>query len=308
MKIGAAVGCFTINHYAPPYEDAVKTIGEMGFDGVELIAFTAEDLNDYYTADRNKNLKAMIDGYGMKLSEFILYAYAVVGLIDPDPAKRREAIDIFHRGLDVAAELGTDIINTVSNWPVELTAPIPYPPSSIHPYVPGFKLFEPKHTLFMPPNFDAPGLWDRYLESIAKLVELCEQYKIRFAMEGHANVVMGTTDALLRAYDHIPSPWFGTNFDAAWQMLQREYLPWSVYKLRERIFHVHLRDTDGMLCYNYPVGQGVIDWNGFVRALKEVGFNGFLSMELGGLANPKKYVKESLDYMRRILREEDAEG
>ncbi|MDL2205299.1 sugar phosphate isomerase/epimerase [Eubacteriales bacterium OttesenSCG-928-N13] len=308
MKIGAAVGCFTINHYAPPYEEAVKTIGEMGFDGLELIAFTAEDLNEYYTTERNKNLKAMIDGYGMQLSEFILYAYAVVGLIDPNPQKRQQAIDIFHRGLDVAAELGTDIINTVSNWPVELTAPISYPPLSIHPYMPGFKNFEPKHTLSMPQNYDAPGLWDRYLESVAKLVALCEQYKIRFAMEGHANVVMGTTDAMLRAFDRVPSPYFGTNFDAAWQMMQREYLPWAVYKLRERIFHVHLRDTDGMLCYSYPVGQGVIDWNGFVRALKEVGYNGFLSMELGGLANPQKYVKESLDYMRRILKEEGAEG
>jgi len=308
MKLGAAVGCFTVNHYAPPYEEAVRTIGEMGFDGLELIAFTAEDLNGYYTKERNKNLRAMIDGYGMQLSEFILYAYAVVGLLHPDAAKRQESIDFFRRGLDVAAELGADTINIVSNWPDELKAPIPYAPLSIHPYMPGFKNFEPKHTLELPQNFDAPAVWDRYIGSLTRLVELCEQYKIRFALEGHANVVIGTTDAMLRAFDRIPSPYFGTNFDAAWQMMQREYLPWSVYKLRDRIFHVHLRDTDGLICYNYPVGQGVIDWNGFVRALKEVGFNGFLSMELGGLANPRKYVKESLDYMRRIIEEEGAVG
>ena len=41
MKVGAAVGCFTHPHYEPPYEEAVKTIGELGFDGIELIAYTA---------------------------------------------------------------------------------------------------------------------------------------------------------------------------------------------------------------------------------------------------------------------------
>ena len=34
MKVGAAVGCFTHPHYEPPYEEAVKTIGELGFDGI----------------------------------------------------------------------------------------------------------------------------------------------------------------------------------------------------------------------------------------------------------------------------------
>ena len=307
MKIGAAVGCFTTEHYAPPYEDAIRTIGEMGFDGLELIAFTSDDLKGYYTPERIRNLKSMIDGYGMQLSEFILYAYAVVGFLDPDPKVRQEALDFFKRGLDVAAEFGTDIINTVSNWPNEMTAPISYPPLWIHPNMNGYKLFDPKHRFNLPDDFDGRVIWDRYIDALRKVVEMCEQYKIRFALEGHANVVIGTTDGILRAFDHIPSPYFGTNFDAAWQEMQREYLPWSVSKLGEKIFHVHLRDTDGMLCYSYPVGQGIIDWNGFVRALKKVGFNGFLSMELGGMADPKKYVKESLDYMRRILKEEDAE-
>lgn len=304
MKIGAAVGCFTHPHYEPPYEEAVETIGRMGFDGLELIAYTGRDLSDYYTVARCHDLKARIDGYGMELSEFILYSHAVVDMLNESSQKRQQALGLFERGLEVAARLGTGIVNMVSNWPEELKAPVPYTPLAIHPYIPGFDRFEPKHILELPANFDAPGLWERYLDSLARAVELCQQYGIRLALEGHANVVIGTTDAMLRAFDRIDSPFFGTNFDAAWQYMQREYLPWSVYKLRDKIFHVHLRDTDGLLCYTYPVGLGVIDWNGFVRSLKEVGYNGFLSLELGGLARPEKYVKESLDYMRKILREE----
>lgn len=88
--------------------------------------------------------------------------------------------------------------------------------------------------------------------------------------------------------------------------MQREYLPWSVYKLGEKIFHVHIRDADGLAVYQLPVGQGIIDWNELVRSLKKVGFDGYLSLELAGFDNQYKYAKESIDYIRKILIEEDA--
>jgi sugar phosphate isomerase/epimerase len=144
------------------------------------------------------------------------------------------------------------------------------------------------------------------MDSLEKLTALCEKSNMYLALEGHANVIVGTTDAFLRATDRIKSAHFTTNFDTAWQMVQREYLPWSVYKLRNRIRHVHLRDCDGTFCYQIPPGMGIIDWNGFVRALKEVGFNGTLSFELGGLKYPKRDILFAKEYMTKILQEENA--
>ncbi len=158
----------------------------------------------------------------------------------------------------------------------------------------------------IPEDFDATGNWNRYLDSLGKIVKMCEETNMRFALEGHANVIVGTTDAMLRAFDWIKSDAFGTNFDTAWQLMQREYLPWSVYKLGEKIFHVHIRDADGLAVYQLPVGQGIIDWNELVRSLKKVGFDGYLSLELAGFDNQYKYAKESIDYIRKILIEEDA--
>ena len=48
---------------------------------------------------------------------------------------------------------------------------------------------------------------------------------MRFALEGHANVIVGTTDAMLRAFDWIKSDAFGTNFDTAWQLMQGNTCP-----------------------------------------------------------------------------------
>ena len=50
--------------------------------GIELIAYTAEDLSQYYTDERCRELDRIIKGYNMELSEFILYAHAVEDLLD----------------------------------------------------------------------------------------------------------------------------------------------------------------------------------------------------------------------------------
>lgn len=302
MKLGCAVGCFTYPHYDPPYENAIRKIGELGFDGLELIVAEKRHLTQYYTPDRTKELKNMYKSYGMELSQIALYADVVTGLMETDEKVKQETYDLFKKGVELALELETDKINIVSNWPNEFSVSSAYLPSHIHPY--GAAPFSPKLKMHMPRNYDAKGAWDNYLESLQVLTEICEENEMDFLVEGHANVVVGTTDAFLRASDQISSSHFGTNFDTAWQLLQREYLPWSVYKLGKKIRHVHLRDGDGMLCYSYPPGMGIIDWNGFVKALLDIGYDGFLSFELAGFEESDKYIKAAKEYMERILKEE----
>jgi sugar phosphate isomerase/epimerase len=306
MELGCAVGCFTYPQYSAPYEDAVHTIGELGFKKLEMIIAESSDIETYYTPQRIKSLKQIIDEYGMEVSELILYAHLVTGLVERDETKRQMAIDTFSRGMEIAAKFGTDTVNIVSNWPNELKTPISYPPAYFHPNVNGVERFETKLTIDLPSNFDASGLWELYIHSLEELTVLCEKANMYLALEGHANVIVGTTDAFLRAVDRIKSDHFTTNFDTAWQMVQREYLPWSVYKLQNRIRHVHLRDCDGMSCYQIPPGMGIIDWNSFVRALKEVGFDGTLSFELGGLKYARRDILFAKEYMTRILQEENA--
>ena len=308
MKIGAASWCFTYPHYEPPYEEAVDIVGKLGVDGIEMIANTAEDLETYYTETRCRELKSRIDSYGLEVSEFVLYAEAVMALLSRDDAKRNEAIEIFKKGVEVAKRFGTGLINIVSNWPDEFKAPVSYMPYYIHPAMHMHGEYRPKMRMDIPNDFDAAAAWDRYLDSISKIVTHCEKNDISFVIEGHANVLIGTTDAILRAFDKIDSDSFGTNFDTAWQLIQREYLPWSILKLGKKVYHVHVRDGDGILTYNLPVGQGIIDWHAFVQALKRVGYKGFLSLEFAGLYGKEHYARESIEYLRNVLKDENALG
>jgi sugar phosphate isomerase/epimerase len=306
MRLGCCVWNFTHPHYAPPYEDAVRAVGELGFDGVEMIVFSREDLEGYFTPAKVRELRELIRSYGMESSEFVLYAYCADGLESLDPDRRADALGVFARAATVAKELGSPTINIVSHWVEGLRAPIAYPPSFVHPYVPGVERFEPKLRMTLPAEVDWAAVWSTYVETIRECASIADEHGLAMTIEGHAHVIVSGTDAMLRLFDAVDVPSLGVNFDTAWHMIQREYLPMSIGKLGDRIKHVHVRDTDGLLDYNLPPGQGITDWHGVVEALQRVGYDGFLSLELGQYLEPERHAGEARRHLQGVLAELEA--
>lgn len=303
MKIGCAVWTFTAPNYNPPYEQAIETIGELGFDAVELILWDPEDLEAYWTEKKVDELRKLCESYYLAVSEFAVYRNVVPDLASLDLSRKERSLAAFGRACLLARALGTDTINMVAHWPDGLKAPVPYPPAYIHVNVPGYEGFEPKFKMELPDGFDWDTIWENYVDTVRQVVSIASSYGLRVALEGHAHVIVPHTDSFLRLFDCVPDSRLGVNFDTGWQFIQREHLPWSIHKLKERIFHIHARDGDGLACYSLPIGDGILDWQGIARALKEVGYTGFLSLELGHYADPYFYAKRSLDFLRAVIGE-----
>jgi inosose dehydratase len=70
---------------------------------------------------------------------------------------------------------------------------------------------------------------------------------------------------------------------------------------RDRIDHVHIKDLDeggGFV----PLGQGILDVAGVVAALRETGFDGWLTVETDGWAgDPSEGARESMAHLRELL-------
>ena len=63
-------------------------------------------------------------------------------------------------------------------------------------------------------------------------------------------------------------------------------IPWTIHQLAERIFHCHVKDTAGVPgkvlgdTFLFPfLGEGRVDWSGFFSAMKQIGYQGCLSVE-----------------------------
>ncbi len=120
-----------------------------------------------------------------------------------------------------------------------------------------------------------------------------------------------------RMFEAIPSPHFGLNYDPShlvWLMC--DYIA-PIYEFGERFFHAHAKDMRveqkkldqvGVLGLGWSTpkvpGLGDVDWNRFVSALTDVGYQGALCVEVedDAFAATLESRKDSLRLSRNVLR------
>jgi sugar phosphate isomerase/epimerase len=66
--------------------------------------------------------------------------------------------------------------------------------------------------------------------------------------------------------------------------------PASIHKLKGRIAHVHFSDCDGVKHGDLPPGRGVVDFVPYLTEVKNIGFEGVVSIELEYSPEPSKIV------------------
>jgi len=300
IKIGCGAWCFT-RTYKPPFEKAIETAGNLKFDGIELVCFSESDMDEYYTPGKIRELVKLYRAYDLSLSQFTIWASMVEGLVSFDKQEKQKSLIVLEKACKIARNLGAKIISTVSHWPKGLKAPISYPPRYIYTWVPGIDQFSPKLRFDLPKDFLWEEIWENYMDSMRTCANIAKENDLFFALESHPLVIISSTDAYLRLFDKVASPALGANLDTGCPLALREYLPITIHKLRGKLLHVHARDGDGLLCYHLPPGLGIIDWDSVMEALNEVGYDGFLSIELTNYEEPEKYAKFAKEYLEHIL-------
>jgi sugar phosphate isomerase/epimerase len=118
------------------------------------------------------------------------------------------------------------------------------------------------------------------VDALRRCVRLCEDAGIKYALEPHPHRYMSNAASMLRLLDHIPSEAFGMNLDPSHLFPCGEIPHVVIYQLGKRIFHCHFSDNDGLTNVHWRPGKGKIDWEAVMKALKDVGFSGVVSIEL----------------------------
>ena len=263
MKFGASVWPF---QWQPPYDEGLKRIAAMGFKAVELIAWDRETLDTYYTPQEIKRLRLMMDDLGLELSEFVSTPR---GMASPDATVRDQAVEHFKRLVDVALELGTNLVNGVAPYPHEITFPRIM-----------MKHVYQEWTVDLDPTLDWRKNWDDYVDVTRRFCDICEDKNVRFALEPHPYRWMRNSASMMRLIDHVQSPALGMNMDPSHLFPMGEMPQLVIYEVADRIFHTHFSDNDGTSNAHWRPGKGKIDWKGVLEALKAVGYDGVISIEL----------------------------
>lgn len=263
MRLGASIWPF---QWEPPYEDALRRIARLGFRAVELIAWDREALDSYYTPQCIAALRSVLDAEGLILSEFVSTPR---GLSSPDPSRRQTALEHFRRAADVAVELGTDMINTVSAYPFDLE----FPHLTARPLAQVW-------TVEIPAGLDWEANWSAYVELTRQMCAICEERGLRYALESHPYRWVCGAASMLRLIEHVGSPALGMNMDPSHMFPMGEMPHVAAYQLGGRVWHAHFSDNDGATNAHWRPGKGKVDWKALLAALHQTGFDGTISIEL----------------------------
>ena len=281
MQFGASIWPFK---WDTPYEQTIPRIAKLGFKAIELIAWDQATLNDYYTPARIKELRSIIETEGLELSEFVSTPR---GMADPDPAVRANAVEHFKKMLAVADSLGTTMVNSVSVYPFGLE----------FPRITDRPLMQEQH-VEIPPGLDWKRNWEDYVDVMRQCATLCEAAGFRYALETHPYRYVANAAGMLRLIEQVQSPALGMNFDPSHLFPVGEIPQVVIYQLGDRIFHCHFSDNDGTTNAHWRPGKGKIDWQAVLAALRDVGFDGTISIELEDVPGVSRRVPSASGAVR----------
>jgi sugar phosphate isomerase/epimerase len=132
-------------------------------------------------------------------------------------------------------------------------------------------------------------------------VARAKAHGLRFSIEQHTHTLIPEAASFLRLWNQIRDPALGYNLDAGWTLLQREYPPVAIHKIKSHLMNLHMRDIDGKMREFVDMGEGVMDLQAIVEALKKIGFNGYASLEQD--KHPGHDMKETCRRYLRMMRE-----
>lgn len=283
MKIGVIVDSFRL-----PLREAIAKANEVGAEGVQIYAVQGEMAPENLTASGRKELLSYIKDHGLVVSALVGDLGGHGFAIKEDNPRR---LEISKKIMDLAKDLETNVVTT--------------------------------HLGVIPedPNHDRYKIMQEACEELGEYGDKVGAY---FAIETGPE----KAEVLKKFLDSLASRGVAVNYDPAnLVMVAGDDPVEGVYILKDYIVHTHAKDgimkkqTDPEVIYNFfaeggiedlrledyfeevPLGKGQVDFKAYLNALRDIGYDGFLTIEREVGDNPEGDIKEAVGFLKKILRE-----
>lgn len=248
---------------------ALKEMKQLGFDYVELEGVSGENLIELHKSrDQVKNVLTEID---LKVVNFVP---VISELRELDDEVRRYGRDMFERGLEIAKTINTEFIQIDSFPPcMECLDGVQYDSENVTNYGARWRYR-------LSAQFSWERQWEVWVDSVKWCAQKAKNVGLKLIVEPRVGEIINNTDSMLRLIEAVNEPNFGAILDTGHQYAQKEILPLSIAKLKDRLMYLHLSDNDSTRNDHFVPGQGTIDWEGFFAALKLIDYKGYAGLDI----------------------------
>lgn len=258
LSIGSWAYCFGPYKDNPvSFDDVIERLGRLGFDGVELGGFPPNPHPAQFdTKVKRDELKKQVADHGLAFSGLAADLWSCPVIPAADNSKW---MSTFEQNLAFAEDLRIDCIRVDSVSPPDI---------------------------FEEEKLDPTLGWERLVKTFRAAAQKAAECGIRVVWEFEPGFAFNKPSEIMRLVDEVGHSNFSILFDTchahmcaavgARQPGQKETLPGGALelltRLRGKIGHVHLIDSDGTL-HNHetsthsPFGQGVLDFDRLIPEL-----------------------------------------
>ncbi len=276
FPIGIIIDCFKTD-----IRTAVEKAAKLGAQGIQVYSTQGEMSPENLSARGRREFLDLVKSHGMKIS-------ALCGDLGGQGFTHKEQnfnkIERSKRILELAKDLETNVVTT--------------------------------HIGVIPNDKNH----DRYkiLQEVCyELAQFADSLKAHFAIETGPEIAATLKEFL----DSLNSRGVAVNLDPAnFVMVTGDDPVKAVYTLSDYIVHTHAKDgrrllekapeiiyglleeelQSGKSFIELPLGTGDVDFKNYIKALKEVGYTGFLTIEREVGANPEEDIRTAVEFLRAI--------
>jgi sugar phosphate isomerase/epimerase len=266
----------------------------LGFDGVMLMAKRPHVSPLDYDADARRQLRRKIENLGLELVCLAGYTDFTAGVDEPGVPNVEIQASYVGQLAELARDLGTDMVRIFTGYQ--------------RPDIP----FDKQYAMV--------------LQGLRLAGKEAAKYDVTLAVQNHHDIAVHH-DTMYWLLKEVNLPNVKAAFDAwapALQGLDSDQMRAAVLKMKPFIVHTTAADYVRLPQYylehnltNFlerdtliravPMGRGIVDYESFFRALKQIGYQGYIAYEMcevldggGHVENLDKTAKTFLKYMKEF--------
>ncbi len=275
MKLGYSTNAFTQCGLV----EALEKIADLGFSGVEIMCDQPHLYPPEYDAaqlERLRDLLKKLDLCVTNLNSFTLFAVGNTYLpswIESDPQRRQIRVSHTRQCLQIARTLGCKNISVPPGGPLDGQS-----------------------------RDEAMALFHKGLEEV---IPLAEELKVKLLVEPEPDLLIERSAEFISFIKDVRSPAVGINFDIGHFFCAGERPEAAFEDLFEWVGHVHVEDIGQSRIHHHLVpGDGAIDFGAVFSAMKRLGYDGDMSLELYTYAHgPEIAGKKSVEFLSPVFKE-----
>ena len=236
--------------------EAIEVLADAGYDGVELLLDEPHLYPSEADEDEIREVRDALDEHDLAVSNcnaFMLTAIESIhhpSFVEPGTSYRRRRIEYTKDALDVAAALDVPHISVEPGGPI-------------------------------PDGKSQAWATETFLDGLREVAAKAESVGVDVLVEPEPDLLIETPEQFLDLVERVDSPRVKCNFDAGHFFCVGEDPAELVETLGEHSEHYHIEDIPADRTHEHTqLGEGAMDVDGFLTALEDSGYDGYVTVEL----------------------------